>query len=690
MTERTATRLAWGIWSACILCVVLGTIAGIVNPSSDGGPGGWAPTVTTIMFLLAFSTVGAVVASRRRENPIGWLLLASGACFALGGLVVTVDNTSTNVWAQWVSGWVWGAGAFLALAFPFLLFPDGHLPSRRWRIVAWIGAIGVGGFIFIGMFAPGRIADTQLQNPVGLELFGLGKALLTLRAVVTVMSLVACLLAIVSLGFRYHRAGRVEREQLRWLLFAAGVVVLAIVAQGAVTSLIKDEALALNIGNAIIAGSLSVIPIAIGVAVLKYHLYDIDIVISKTLVYGALAAFITLVYVAIVVGVGSLVGRGGQPDVVLSIAATAVVAVAFQPVRERVQRFANRLVYGKRATPYEVLAEFSERMAGTYANEDLLPRMARILAEGTGAARADVWLRADGRLYVDASWPIDAELLRTVDADPLPGNVTPVHHQGELLGALSIEKKPGESLTPTEQKLIDDLASQAGLVLRNVGLTEQLLARLEELKASRQRLVAAQDEERRKIERNIHDGAQQQLVALSVKQRLAASFVGKNDDRVREMLEQLQADTNAALDDLRDLARGIYPPLLADKGLPAALEAQARKAVVPTSVSADGIGRFPQDVESAVYFSVLEALQNVAKYAGASQARVTLSNADGRLRFSVTDDGAGFDPSSTGYGTGLQGIADRLAVIGGELEVSSSPGTGTRVAGWLPTGSDPA
>ena len=298
-------------------------------------------------------------------------------------------------------------------------------------------------------------------------------------------------------------------------------------------------------------------------------------------------------------------------------------------------------------------------------------------------------LRADGRLYVDALWPVDAELLRTVDADHFRQRDAGPPSRGTL-GRASIEKKPGESLTPTEQKLIDDLASQAGLVLRNVGLTEQLLARLEELKASRQRLVAAQDEERRKIERNIHDGAQQQLVALSVKQRLAASFVGKNDDRVREMLEQLQADTNAALDDLRDLARGIYPPLLADKGLPAALEAQARKAVVPTSVSADGIGRFPQDVESAVYFSVLEALQNVAKYAGASQARVTLSNADGRLPVlrdrrrrrvrPVVDrvrDGTARDRRPA--------RGDRWGARGLKL-----PGTGTRVAGWLPTGSDPA
>ena len=299
------------------------------------------------------TAVGAVVASPpARANPIGWLLLASGACFALGGLVVTVDNTSTNVWAQWVSGWVWGAGAFLALAFPFLLFPDGHLPSRRWRIVAWIGAIGVGGFIFIGMFAPGRIADTQLQNPVGLELFGLGKALLTLRAVVTVMSLVACLLAIVSLGFRYHRAG---------LRRTRGTAPLAPVrgrrrgprdrrarcghepdqGRGARPQHRQRDhrRLALRDPDRYRRGGPEVPPLR------HRHRHP------KTLVYGALAAFITLVYVAIVVGVGSLVGRGGQPDVVLSIAATAVVAVAFQPVRERVQRFANRLVYGQARDP---------------------------------------------------------------------------------------------------------------------------------------------------------------------------------------------------------------------------------------------------------------------------------------------------------------------------------------------------
>ena len=215
-------------------------------------------------------------------------------------------------------------------------------------------------------------------------------------------------------------------------------------------------------------------------------------------------------------------------------------------------------------------------------------------------------------------------------------------------------------------------------MLRNVRL-------IEELKASRQRLVAAQDEERRKLERNIHDGAQQQLVALAVKLKLLGQLTGRDPVKAGEMAGQLQDEATDALENLRDLARGIYPPLLADKGLVAALESQARKAVVPVTVLADGIGRFGQDTEAAVYFCCLEALQNIAKYAGATSASITLHNGDGKLAFEVSDDGAGFDTAAIGYGTGLQGMADRLAALDGTLQITSAPGEGTNVAGSLPT-----
>jgi signal transduction histidine kinase len=221
------------------------------------------------------------------------------------------------------------------------------------------------------------------------------------------------------------------------------------------------------------------------------------------------------------------------------------------------------------------------------------------------------------------------------------------------------------------------VASQAGLVLRNVRL-------IEELRASRHRLVTAQDQERRRIERNIHDGAQQQLVALAVKLNLAQLTLRSDPPAVERMLEQLKADSQDALENLRDLARGIYPPLLADQGLAAALAAQARKSSLPVRVVANGLGRFRPDAEAAVYFCALEALQNVAKYAHASDVFVRVRAEDGRLTFEVTDDGDGFDPASTGYGTGLQGMADRLAALGGGLRVRAAPGAGTTVEGWVP------
>jgi signal transduction histidine kinase len=232
-------------------------------------------------------------------------------------------------------------------------------------------------------------------------------------------------------------------------------------------------------------------------------------------------------------------------------------------------------------------------------------------------------------------------------------------------------------MTPAREKLIRDVAAQAGLVLRNVRL-------IEDLRASRQRLVTAQDEERRRIERNIHDGAQQQLVALAVQLRLLEQQVERDPGAAREAAGRLRAAAAEALEDLRDLARGIYPPLLADQGLRAALEAQARKAPLPVAVEADGVGRYPREAEAAVYFCCLEALQNAAKHAGASRILVRVAPEDGELRFTVEDDGRGYDPPTTPRGSGLQNMADRIEALGGSLEVRSSPGRGTAVTGRLP------
>jgi len=677
--NRTAGRLAWSIWVVSLVCTAAGLVFGGKNGADPWSYSG----ASAVVLAGAFGGLGALLASRRPANPIGWIFIFTGTMFGVAGLadqyarfglVTDPGSVPGAAIAAWLSKWIWVPATGILLVYSLLLFPDGRLPSRRWRPVAWLGAVailvGTVPVVVEGWFVRG--ADLLYNNEPPPSLPHAYRLAVTIEESTFLLIFLLAFVGAASLLIRRRRASGDEREQIRWFAYGGFVMAACIVA----------SIPGIGPGDLAIVGFLA-LPVAATIAILKYRLHDIDVVINKTVVYGVLAAFFTAIYVAIVVGIGAAVGsRSNTP---LTILAAGVMAVAFQPVRERARRFANRLVYGRRATPYEVLSEFSERMGGAYDAEDILPRMARTLGEGTGARRAEVWLRVGPELRPAASWPGDgaavSEPLSLADGElpALPGadRAFPVRHQGELLGALAVAVPANEPLTPAGEKLIADLASQAGLVLRNVRL-------IEELRASRQRLVTAQDEERRRLERNIHDGAQQQLVALGIQLGLAQRAASKDAPTLADLLGKLQGQATEALDDLRDLARGIYPPLLADQGLAAALAAQARKAPFPVKVQSDGIDRYPQEAESAVYSCCLEALQNVAKYAGATKATVRL-RADGEgVSFEVTDDGRGFDSDRTPLGSGLQNMADRLAALGGTLAVRSHPGQGTTVAGRLP------
>lgn len=430
-----------------------------------------------------------------------------------------------------------------------------------------------------------------------------------------------------------------------------------------------------------------VIPLTLFFGILRFHLWRFERVLHKALVYGLLASFITLVYAGVVVGIGRSIDSGGGGDFVLSIVATAIVAIAFEPLRVRLQRLANVLVYGKRASPYEVLTDFSDQMAGSLSIDEVLPRMAEAAARGVGAqrSRVHVLLPDGGERSVD--WPSDTE--------PLPDGrfdrTLVIEHKGEPVGGVSIAKPPGDAITAEEDRLLADLASQAGLALQNVRLTAELQARLQEisaqadeLRASRQRIVAAQDAAARRLERNIHDGAQQQLVSIGVTARLARSLASKDPARTEELLNKLGVETEEALQALRDLARGIYPSILSDKGVSAALEVQIRKFGLPVSLHNDGATRYSSETEAAVYFCCLEALQNISKHAGASSVTVRLVETEGWLEFAVVDDGRGFDAAHSPGGSGLQNMRDRLSALGGSVMVRSRPGSGTTVDGRVP------
>jgi signal transduction histidine kinase len=688
VTLRSRARLAWSLLSLYVLLAASALVFTALTAR-------WGLLAWLAIFL-TFPVVGALIASRGAGGPIGWICLAIGLGVAASAVgegysVYTLSTDPGSLpggsYAAWFGSFSWVGFIGLIGVFLVAFFPDGKLPSPRWRPLPWIAAAAMTAVAAAIALSPGSLdtGSIAVENPVGVEV---AKSFLVVLFWAGLLSLFACILAAVaSIVVRFRRSRGEQRQQLKWFASAA-VMTVCVFFLSFPASLVSDALTHVMEYASLLAWA--TLPVAVGIAILRYRLYDIDVVINKALVFGSLAAFITAVYVGIVVGVSALVGTAGDPNIVLSIVATAVVAVAFQPVRARAQRVANRLVYGKRATPYDVLAEFSEQASAVGAAEDLLQKLARAVAEGTGAARSDVWVRSGSELRLAAAWPepaADGSRRLTLNDGRLPGfpsadRAVPVRHHEELLGALTIAKPRGESPTPADGKLLNDLAAQAGLVLRNVGLTSELLARLDELSASRQRLVSAQDEERRRLERNLHDGAQQHLVGLKVKLNLAARQAG--DTPLKETLVSLQGDTDEAIEALRDLARGIYPPLLADQGLAAALDAHARKSPVATIVEADDMRRYSQEIEAAVYFCCLEALQNVAKYADAERAAVRLSEEEGELRLSVSDDGRGFDPAATGRGSGLQNMADRLEALAGTLEIESAPGAGTRVEGRLP------
>jgi signal transduction histidine kinase len=687
MTRRSVTRWPWVPAGFAILLAVVAVPVQVIAGGQAMGEAAFLPV--GLLMVVGYSTVGAILASRNPRNPIGWVLmtvaLAFGLAFLTEGYARYTLKTNPGALpfgdvAAWFGTWVY-AVMFFGLPLVALLYPDGRVVSPRWRPVPWI-VLGCAAAGSLGTaLAPGSIeveTGFGVTNPFGIE--ALGPIFDVVGPLGWMGLFVAIPTSIVSLALRYRRSEGEARQQIRWLVFVALALVSSLILTLAAV-LIGGESFERSIGPdlafVIIFSLIALgVPAAIGVAILKYRLYDLDLVIKKTVVYAILAIFVFGVGTALAWAAAGFLFWDSEGNAYSFLLTGLVIGVSVWPLRRLATRIANRLVYGKRATPYQVLTEFSGRLADSYAADDVLERMAQVLAAAVGADAATVWLGSGDRSRPGATWPPD----ETPDSAP-PIDAIEVRHQGEVLGALSARMPPRDPMTPGKERLIRDLAAQAGLVLRNAGL-------IEDLKASRQRIVAAQDERAKKLERNIHDGAQQQLVALSVKLGLAERLVAEDPAKAVAILGEAKTETGEAIEDLRDLARGIYPPVLADRGLVAALEGQARKSAVAVTVESDGIGRYPEETEAAVYFCCLEALQNVAKYAVATNATVRLAQQNGSLRFDVTDDGRGFDPAAAERGSGLQGIADRLAALGGELEVRSEPGHGTTVSGTLPLGAD--
>lgn len=643
------------------------------------------------------AVTGALIVVRKRRNLVGWSLLGYGLIgstgFAMFGLAILAMENGFETAAALLEGA--GAGmisaSFIMIPAALFLFPTGSLPSRRWRPLAWMmfAAAGIGFLVaFVNLGFGGDASDAVFApGPLEDSFGGIAAALSGPYFLLVAASGVG---AVISLVIRYGHSVGEERLQLKWVVAASLFFAMTLGLTFAVVGFSNVS----GTGAAIVlALGLTAVPAAMGVAILKYRLYDIDVVISRSLTYGTLAIFIGVVYVGIVVGIGELFDDGDGASVGLSIAATAVVAIAFQPVRTRVEHWANRLVYGERATPYEVLARFSQR-AAEMSDEHLLERIPRLIVDGTRASGAALWVKSEAGFRTAASWP-ESDIIRTIEmedtfTDPDANYSLPVLHDDELLGGISLVNERGETISPAEEELLANLADGMGLALRNTQLTAELRRQVKDLKRSRDRVVSAADEARRSLEHDLDSGPQQQLVAVKVKlgpTRMLAERAGA--DETAKVLADIEAQASDAIAAIREFAAGIYPPLLGAEGLAVALAQQTQKAALPVTLSTESIGRYPRDVEAAVYFTVLEALQNTAKYAEASAAAVRLSEENGDLRFEILDHGIGFDTSQVSKGVGLNGIADRMDTVGGTWHIESTPEGGTMVTGTVPV-KDPA
>jgi signal transduction histidine kinase len=666
-------------------------------------------TAVQTVGLMTVSAVAGVILWRQPKSSLSWVIAATVLVLALGvfaaeyavrGLVVEPASLPLADAAAW-SQKVWPDLVSLGAITVILLFPDGSLKSARWRLVLGAATIVVGAHLLAGLDDPypiwvGLTGKQPVPVTVPPPFWSAGVSLSWMSGALTWLEVAFGLVAGAGVLLRLGGAVGDVRLQLKWFAYAAAVYCLATMLGFADSLSLPDWLPFADVSSSDAAHALSgwgglssafagmvLLPAAVGVAILRYRLYDIDIVISRTILFGGLAAFVAATYGIVVAGVGSLFGQRAGLSPFLTLLAIALAAASLEPVRARLHRLANVAVYGRRATPYEVLSDFVHRVGGAEPSDILLPRMADLLREGTGAAAVEVWVRVGDRLQLAAASPSEAAHRPAVDGvgELCPrtgagGAVARVFHEAEQLGALMVVPARGERLGSTERRLLDDLASQAGLVFGRFRLVE-------ELRESRSRIVAAQDLERKRIERNLHDGAQQRFVNALLALGMAEEARSRRS-RARELSEKAAAEVRAGLAELRELARGLHPALLAESGLGAAIRGLADRSPIVASVLVADDRRFPEALEVTAYYVVAEALANAAKHSRASELTIRIDHSPEGLLVEVADDGVG--GCDMRQGSGLLGLQDRVAAVGGSLTVSSPPGQGTRIRADLPCG----
>lgn len=708
---REARGLRAAAWTLAVVTVVTAGLSVLLflldSDSLVGEPG--QPWIVTAVAQVgapawaasALAVVGALIVHRAPRHGFAWALLITTVTvglvllaqeYAVIGLVVAPGALPGAVYAAWFQGLAYYLMP-LEVFIVMLLFPTGALFSRLLIPVIAAGAVTTVLFL-LTQFDLQQPLETTIRPGVPLPVT-MPPGLWRVGAIFAPAYWPALwagpvglpLVGAVLMWVRLMRSRSLERDQIRWIALTG--IVAAIGWAGIYAPQVLGET---SIPEAIGAWSsvLWVIgicvgtPITVAIAILRYNVYDIDRVLARTLLYGGLTLSVAVLYIVVVFGFGSRFGGEAQP--VLSLIVIVIVAVALAPLRDRLQTLANRIVYGQRATPLEALSQVAQSITLTPAIDETLPQMAALVGNATSSASVEIWLRDEDDLRLATRWPDgggDAEhRIPIVSGDLRPlfrgSRVLPVRVEDELLGCIAVTQPPARRLTPAEENLLSAIASHAGLLLRNVRLVE-------DLRASRQRVLTAGAEQRRRLERDLHDGAQQHLVTASLALGLARAQLTRGDSaEVGRSLAEATQQLKEGLGELRDLARGLYPAVLSRAGLAAALGVLAERAPIPVETEVELSGRREPIVESTAYYVVSEALTNVAKHADAGRAVVRAHEAEGRLLIDVEDDGRGGAVSSGG--SGLRGLQDRVATLGGTLSLESPPGEGTRIHVEIPAG----
>jgi signal transduction histidine kinase len=689
MSEQTARRLSWSIAVSSIFIVFIGLGISIFALIVSGQGVTFSHQFFTPPLTITYCAVGALVASRHPRNPIGWMFCAIGflsafnmlaAGYALySELVIPLPGAAL---ARWFSMWIWIPNVLIPITFVLLLFPDGKLPSPRWRFVGWAAALGIAMFTFSIAFYPDSLTEMGIpfDNPYGIS--GSAPLMNTLMAFAAPLLVLGITGSIACIVVRFRSAAGVERAQLKLLAFAGIFVVVCGILASIPWFMQPDNPHTQEFSIVLTDMMIMGIVIATGIAILRYHLWDIDVLVNRTLVYGSLTALVIAIYVVIVGLLGTLLQTGTSLPVAL--VGTGIVAVSFQPLRERLQRGVNRLMYGERDDPYAVLGRLSERLEVVITSKSVLPTIVETVAEALKLPYAAIALKQGDRFIIAAEYAHSPAMTPQKESEL---EVLPLVYQMETIGQMILAPRaPGETFSQIDRRLLETIARQAGIAAYNVQLTQ-------DLQRSRERLVTTREEERRRLRRDLHDGLGPILASMSFKLDAIHNLAERDANTVRKMAAELKMQVQEALMDIRRIAYGLRPPALDELGLVGALQAHITSynqapGLEITLEAPETTPPLPAAIEVAAYRIALEAMTNVTRHAEAHHCYVRLS-LPGDLCLEVTDDGRGL-PGSVRAGVGLTSMRERAEELGGICIAEALPQGGTGVMARFPMSADTA